>query len=128
MELDLPILLLAHLNRAGRAQQRRWLYIPTLADLKDAWAIEQDADQVLFVCRDSEAVDEDDKRKAVVKVAKNRDWATGHTSYDFDTDIGYFSEVVWDDYLEAMMWKGWKMKDSSSEPTDETVEIPSWLF
>lgn len=102
LDLDLPVVLLAHLNRAGRAQQRRWLYIPTLADLKDAGAIEQDADQVMFVCRDSEAANDVEKRKTVVKLAKNRDGATWHASFDFNTRIGFFSEVAWVDYMSAM--------------------------
>lgn len=63
------------------------MYIPTLADLKDAGAIEQDADQVVFICRDSEAVDDKEKRKSIWKVAKNRDGATGHTSFDFDLEV-----------------------------------------
>lgn len=102
LELDVPIVLLAHLNRAWRAQQRRWMYIPTLADLKDAGAIEQDADQVVFICRDSEALKETDKRKSIWKVAKNRDGATGHSSFDFDMEVGFFSEMKWIDYMQAM--------------------------
>lgn len=98
MELETPVLLLAHLNRAGRAQQKRGLYIPTLSDLKDAGAIEQDADQVVYVCRDSEHEDENEKRKTIIKVAKNRDGQTGHVSFDFDLDIGFFSPVTGVDY------------------------------
>lgn len=111
MELDIPILLLAHLNRWGRQKQRTGLYIPSLSDLRDSWAIEQDADQVVFVCRDSEAVDADEKRKAVIKVAKNRDGKTWHVSMDMDLDIGYFSEMATEDYLN------WWLK------TKEVVEV-----
>lgn len=99
MELKVPIILLAHLNRAGRAIQRRGLYIPSLVDLKESGAIEQDADQVLFMCRDSETISVIDKRKTVWKLAKNRDWATWHVSLDFDLDTGVIAEVIWADYL-----------------------------
>lgn len=76
------------------------MYVPSLSDLRDSGTIEQDADQVVFICRDSETADEIDKRKSIVKVAKNRDGATGHTSFDFDLNIGYFSEVSGVDYME----------------------------
>lgn len=101
LELDTPIVLLAHIGREWRSKQRRWLYIPTMQDLKGSSAIEQDADQIVFVCRDSEAVDDAEKRKAVWKTAKNRDWATGHTSMDFDQSIWFFSEVNWVDYMQV---------------------------
>lgn len=102
MLLDMPIILLAHLNRSGRQQQKRGLYVPTMSDLRDSGAVEQDADQVVFVCRDSESSDQDDKKKAVVKVAKNRDGRTGHVSFMFDLDIGYFVEMPGENYLEAL--------------------------
>lgn len=111
MELDVPIILLAHLNRWWRQQQRRWLYIPTLVDLRDSWSIEQDADQVLFVCRDSEATDTLEKRKSVIKVAKNRDGKTGHISFDFNLDMWFFSEVDVD-YLDET----WSLKPMKEAP------------
>ena len=94
MDLDICIILLAHLNRSGRQLQKKGMYIPVLSDLKDAGAIEQDADQVVFVCRDSEAEDEDERKKTVVKVAKNRDGKVGVCHFSFELDICYFSEVV----------------------------------
>lgn len=114
MSLDIPILLLAHLNRSGRQKQKTGLYIPSLSDLRDSWAIEQDADQVLFVCRDSEATDEDEKRKSLLKLAKNRDGKTWHVSMDLDLDIGYFSEVLGVDYLE---------QTTTGRSTKEVVEV-----
>ena len=132
MDLDLPVLLLCHLNRSGRAQQKRGVYMPTLSDLKDSGAIEQDADQVLFVCRDSETHIEADTKKALVKVAKNRDGkAPGYVSFDFDKGIGFFSEASGMGYLEEMLKGaegGKKMKDSSKTAIGEEVEIPEPLF
>lgn len=93
LELDLPIILLCHLNRGGRAQQRKGLYIPSLSDLRDTGATEQDADQVLFVCRDSEADNDIDKEKALLKVAKNRDGYAGKSvQMIFDQEITTFVE------------------------------------
>lgn len=118
MELDLPVLLLAHLNRTGKtAIKKGMVYIPTLTDLKESGSIEQDADQVVFVARDSESTDEDEKRKTVIKVAKNRDGQTGYTSMDFDLDIGFFSEKVSEDYLKAF-----ERTSAKAKPITETLE------
>ena len=128
MELDMPVILLAHLNRWGRAQQRKWFYVPSLSDLRESGSIEQDADQVLFVCRDSETPDDKEKRKSVLKIAKNRDGATGYVSYDFDLSIGFFSEVA-EDYLGEMESKS-KLKDTSKQKMskDDIIKGIDGLF
>lgn len=114
VELNIPILLLAHLNRGGRTTQRRGLYIPTLTDLRDTSAAEQDADVVLFVCRDSESEDKDERSKVVLKVAKNRDGMAGRSiSMGFDEDIGHFSEKLLVDYA----------KDAQEKKEEEKKEI-----
>ena len=95
MELDIIIVLLAHLNRGGRKEQRTGMYIPTLADLKDASSIEQDADQVLFVCRDSESANAQDRSNACIKCAKNRDGKAGwFASLFFNAEIASFLEIA----------------------------------
>lgn len=128
MELEMPILLLAHLNRWGRTQQRRWIYMPTLADLKDAWAIEQDADQVLFLARDNESTDLVLKKKCILKLAKNRDGATWYVSLDFDLDIWLFTETIWVDYMEELVLWGNKKSTSTVAPLVTWVISPlSWL-
>jgi len=94
MDLDIPIVLLTHLNRGGRAKSRTGLYIPSLSDLRDTGALEQDADQVLFVCRDSENDEKEEREKSVIKLAKNRDGYAGRTiSMIFDEEITTFVEV-----------------------------------
>ena len=47
-ELDIPVLLLSQLNRAsdGSIDHR-----PTLSNLRESGAIEQDADMVMLLCR-----------------------------------------------------------------------------
>jgi len=100
IELDLPIVLITHLNRSGRQKQKKGLYVPSLSDLRDTGALEQDADQVLFVCRDSESEDPDERKKAFIKCAKNRDGYAGWSvSCEFDEDITTFiEEAVGVDY------------------------------
>lgn len=101
-DLNVTVILLAHLNRSGRNLQKRGMYIPVLSDLKDAGAIEQDADQVVFVCRDSETKEEADRSKVIIKVAKNRDGMVGHVNFNFRLELGYFSEVHGVDYGPAL--------------------------
>jgi len=95
MSLDIPIVLLAHLNRGGRSKSRTGLYVPSLSDLRDTGALEQDADQVIFVCRDSESSEKTEREKAIIKLAKNRDGYAGRTvSMIFDEEITSFLEVA----------------------------------
>ncbi|MCK4686574.1 MAG: AAA family ATPase [Candidatus Lokiarchaeota archaeon] len=121
LQYNIPILLLAHLNRGGRSTQRKGLYTPSLSDLRDTGAIEQDADQVVFVCRDSENEDRDERQKAIIKVAKNRDGVAGrNVSMLFNEDIGYFEEIVGVDYSEE--------EDKKQEELKEEVKIESLPF
>lgn len=74
-ELDIPIVLLSQLNRSleQRADKR-----PILADLRESGAIEQDADNVIFIYRD-EYYNPNSYAKGMAEliVAKSRNEATG---------------------------------------------------
>jgi replicative DNA helicase len=83
-ELNIPIVALSQLSRAveQRAGKR-----PQLSDLRESGAIEQDADVVMFIDRntDPRAAEEDGERRppkgeAEVIVAKHRNGPTGHCS------------------------------------------------
>ena len=49
-ELDIPVLLLSQLSRAGERTDNK---VPQLSDLRDSGSIEQDADTILFLFREA---------------------------------------------------------------------------
>ncbi len=85
-ELEVPIVVLAQLNRAAEQQRDG---IPKLSNLRESGAIEQDADIVAFLHRDTEAhrlASEEDKIKgleAMLIIAKNRNGETGVEDLSF---------------------------------------------
>lgn len=76
-QLKVPILCLAQLNRASELRNTKK---PTLADLRDSGAIEQDADAVILLHRYG-LYDEDEKsselQRVTIDIAKNRHAGTG---------------------------------------------------
>lgn len=85
-ELDVPVMLLSQLSRAS---EQRTDHRPMLSDLRDSGSIEQDADIVLFLARDSYYDKEDeDQTKAQCIVAKNRHGSTG------DVDVRWLGEFT----------------------------------
>jgi len=77
VDFNVTVILLAHLNRGGAERKKKAMYIPSMTDLKNSSGIEQDADQVLFVCRDSQSSDPKIRKEAFLKVSKNRDGKVG---------------------------------------------------
>jgi len=85
-ELDIPILLLAQLNRAveGRGDHK-----PTLADLRQSGQLEQDAAGVILLYRN-----EDEPDVINLLVAKHRHGATGEVQLCFDGATMRFSNMA----------------------------------
>jgi replicative DNA helicase len=83
-ELHVPVIALAQLNREGaqRSDSR-----PSLTDLRDSGAIEQDADVVVLLHRD---LSPGKSYELSMLVAKNRHGPNGHADFHF---YGQFSEI-----------------------------------
>ncbi|MEG2460154.1 MAG: replicative DNA helicase [Clostridia bacterium] len=74
-ELKIPIIALTQLNRCS---EKRDEHRPTLSDIRESGSIEQDADQVLFIHRESYYKEvPENKNLAEVIIAKNRSGSTG---------------------------------------------------
>jgi replicative DNA helicase len=90
-ELDIPIILLAQLNRDcdSRADKR-----PLLSDLRESGAIEQDADVVVMLYRD-EVYNKDSHYvgTAELLIRKNRHGATGDIYTSFNKQTMRFSNI-----------------------------------
>lgn len=82
-ELDVPLVALAQLNRAGAGRADK---TPTLTDLRESGAIEADADVVLLLHREDDATQE-----CQVRIAKNRSGPLGSCELHIQ---GHIARVV----------------------------------
>ncbi len=92
-ELNVPVVCLSQLSRGpeGRTDKR-----PMLSDLRESGAIEQDADEVLFLYRD-EYYNEDSEDKGVAEciVSKNRHGEVGTVKLQWIPQYQTFTDREW---------------------------------
>lgn len=89
-ELNIPIIVLAQLNRGPESRTGSSHGKPKMSDLRESGSIEQDADMVGLLYREAYYVDADDKEKAeevggksTLVLAKNRNGETGDIPLTF---------------------------------------------
>lgn len=86
LELDIPIIGLCQLNRNATKQE------PTLADLRESGAIEQDADNVIFLYQDNESTES--VIDVTLKLAKQRAGEIGKIQLKFNKANSEFKGVL----------------------------------
>lgn len=86
LELNIPIIGLCQLNRNATRQE------PTLADLRESGAIEQDADNVMFLYQEAESTET--VVDITLKLAKQRAGETGKIDLKFNKANSEFKGVM----------------------------------
>ena len=92
-ELNVPVVCLSQLSRANESRQDKR---PILSDLRESGAIEQDADEVLFLYREDYYNKETEKQNvAECIVAKNRHGETGTVELQWLPQFTTFADREW---------------------------------
>ena len=86
-ELDVPVLALSQLSRAVEQRGGK----PRLSDLRDSGSLEQDADVVMFIHRESE--DGNKSTAAELLIEKHRNGPTGKVDLHFDERHVSFNDI-----------------------------------
>jgi replicative DNA helicase len=99
-ELKVPVVVLSQLTRAPEREERK----PQLSDLRESGAIEQDADVVLFINRPNfykTDLPEEDRAKAELIIAKQRNGPTGSLNFVFLARHTRFEEAAPDSWTSS---------------------------
>lgn len=86
-EMDVPVIALSQLNRASEGREGK---LPSMADLRESGALEQDADVVILLHRDPDRPDE-----LKLAVAKNRHGMSGAVTLEFEGAYARITQRGW---------------------------------
>jgi len=89
-ELDVPVMAVSQLSRAVEARQDQK---PRLSDLRESGAIEQDADQVIFLFQPERAGIEESEGLTEIMIAKNRNGPVGSIDLYFQKEFTKFTNL-----------------------------------
>ena len=92
-ELNVPVICLSQLSRASEKREDKR---PMISDLRESGAIEQDADEVMFLYRD-DYYNKDTEKQNVAEciVAKNRHGSTGTVELQWLPQFTTFADREW---------------------------------
>jgi replicative DNA helicase len=84
-DFDCPVICLAQLNRSveSRANKR-----PMMSDIRESGSVEQDADVILFLYRESYYVKDTDNHSLEIIVSKNRNGPVGSIAVNYNEHTG----------------------------------------
>src|SRR5699024_9884194 len=90
-DFNCPVITLAQLSRGLEQRQDKR---PLLSDLRESGSIEEDADGVMFLYRDSYYNPENDNDELEINVAKHRNGPTGSTKVYYNKSTGIMGDLV----------------------------------
>ena len=103
VEFDVPVIALAQLNRdvtkrGGKSSPAK----PGLSDLRGSGDIEQDADVVMFIHRNTD--DQQNDRKAEILIKKHRHGPLGEIQMQFQTEYCRYEQICNLDAPQEQPW------------------------
>ncbi len=107
MELNIPIIALSQMNRVSEMRDTKE---PTMAELREAGDIEQDASIIILMWN----LDQDDRSRKGCKIEKHRQGQTGKVVLNFNGNLMRFVET--DESIKEA--SNWKTADDMETPFD----------